>query len=202
MIAQTQAIMSVGHPGGQVYLPSYGEHIKYEQEGIEWVETTAVSRMPGSPGNALVDVASGPASPRRSRFDPGRVSSMGHPHFATERVIYHPHHIPAALSLSQRSERFSGIIILHFASLPTTANIAFLHDLCAPYGRIIGAEIHDEEPEIPSKGNLLISNLCFGRGIVQMDAPECAHMAQQALNGAILFEGATPLAVTMSILRP
>jgi hypothetical protein len=90
------------------------------------------------------------------------------------------------------------LVTLHFASLPTTADVSLLHDLCAPYGRIIVAEIQQADLPSPSRGNVL-NNMCLGRGIVQMEIPECAHLAQQALSGCILFEGANPLVVTMSM---
>lgn len=42
-------------------------------------------------------------------------------------------------------------------------------------------------------------SMCSGRGNVQMEGLESAHLALQALNGAILFEGSRPLTVTMTI---
>ena len=42
-------------------------------------------------------------------------------------------------------------------------------------------------------------SLYSGRAQVYLDGLEAAHVALQALNGAILFEGSRPLMVTMTI---
>ena len=80
-------------------------------------------------------------------------------------------------------------IIISF--LPQHADVALLHDLCAPYGRIINAQIDMDNisPEDNSRGG------CSGRGRVQMASHSQAQYATQALNGAIIFEGGRPLQV-------
>ena len=88
---------------------------------------------------------------------------------------------------------FSPGITIVIGFLPQHADVALLHDLCAPYGRIISAQIdmdNNNSPEDNSRGG------CSGRGRVQMASLSQAQYATQALNGAIIFEGGRPLQVS------
>ena len=87
--------------------------------------------------------------------------------------------------------QYNGSITLVIGFLPQHADVALLHDLCAPYGRIINAQI-DVDPNSSSDSSL---GGCFGRGRVQMAGLSQAQYATQALNGAIIFEGGRPLQV-------
>lgn len=85
-------------------------------------------------------------------------------------------------------------VTLIVSSLPQHADIALLHDLCAPYGQIISAQVDVD----PSNSQLDVANGrggCSGRGRVQMASLSQAQYATQALNGAIIFEGGRPLQV-------
>jgi RNA recognition motif. (a.k.a. RRM, RBD, or RNP domain) len=80
-------------------------------------------------------------------------------------------------------------VTLLIGYLPQHADVALLHDLCSPYGRILSAQI-DIDNSNPSDES------CSGRGRVQMAELSQAQYATQALNGAIIFEGGRPLQVT------
>jgi RNA recognition motif. (a.k.a. RRM, RBD, or RNP domain) len=86
---------------------------------------------------------------------------------------------------------YSPGITIVIGFLPQHADVALLHDLCAPYGRIISAQIDMDNlsPDDNSRGG------CSGRGRVQMASLSQAQYATQALNGAIIFEGGRPLQV-------
>jgi hypothetical protein len=90
---------------------------------------------------------------------------------------------------------YSGSVTLVIQCLPPHADVALLHDLCAPYGRILSAQIDvdttmRQEPNRPG--------VCSGRGRVQMAGLAQAQYATQALNGAIIFEGGRPLQVSIA----
>jgi hypothetical protein len=87
---------------------------------------------------------------------------------------------------------YSGSVTLIIGCLPQHADVALLHDLCAPYGRIIGAQIDMDNNNVPEGGG---RGGCSGRGRVQMAGLSQAQYATQALNGAIIFEGGRPLQV-------
>ena len=82
-------------------------------------------------------------------------------------------------------------------SLPQHADVALLHDLCAPYGQIISAQVDVDPSASQSNGTL---GACSGRGRVQMAGLAQAQYATQALNGAIIFEGGRPLQVIYNVL--
>jgi hypothetical protein len=89
---------------------------------------------------------------------------------------------------------YNSSVTLIISSLPQHADIALLHDLCAPYGQIISAQVDVD----PSNSQLDVANGrggCSGRGRVQMANMSQAQYATQALNGAIIFEGGRPLQV-------
>jgi RNA recognition motif-containing protein len=86
-------------------------------------------------------------------------------------------------------KRYSGCICLHVAALPSTVDVALLHDLFAPFGRIVSAHVFVDES----------GSMYSGRAQVHIEGLEAAHLALQALNGAVLFEGSRPLLVTMTM---
>lgn len=85
--------------------------------------------------------------------------------------------------------RHTGCICLHVAALPSNVDVALLHDLFAPYGRVVSAQVFTDES----------GSICSGRAQIHIEGLEAAHLALQALNGAVLFEGSRPLIVTMTI---
>ena len=111
----------------------------------------------------------------------------------------HPHRRPGTLYMSSPrvalENGYAGCVTLTVACLPTNADVALLHDLFAPYGRILSAEIQVDSnpPNSTSRGGL-----CTGKGKVQIEGIAQAQLATQALNGAIIFEGVSPLMVSMT----
>lgn len=98
-------------------------------------------------------------------------------------------------SRSAQETGYNSSVTLIVSSLPQHADIALLHDLCAPYGQIISAQVDVD----PSNSQLDVANGrggCSGRGRVQMASLSQAQYATQALNGAIIFEGGRPLQVS------
>lgn len=91
---------------------------------------------------------------------------------------------------SSQEPGYSSSVTVVIGCLPQHADVALLHDLCAPYGRIISAMI-DVDTNSGSDGGSRSS----GRGRVQMAGLSQAQYATQALNGAIIFEGGRPLQV-------
>ena len=88
---------------------------------------------------------------------------------------------------------YTGSVTLVIGFLPQHADVALLHDLCAPYGRIISAQIDVDNSNTPDDAG--VRGGCSGRGRVQMAGLSQAQYATQALNGAIIFEGGRPLQV-------
>lgn len=82
-------------------------------------------------------------------------------------------------------------ITITIGNLPYNADLALLHDLFSPYGRIISAQIHDSEPGADP------NNAHCGRGRIHMSFLAQAQYATQALNGATIFEGGKPLQVNI-----
>lgn len=91
---------------------------------------------------------------------------------------------------------YSGSVTLIIGCLPEHADVALLHDLCAPYGRIISAVV-DLDTNSISEGAGARGG-CTARGRVQMAGLSHAQYATNALNGAIIFEGGRPLEVSLS----
>lgn len=91
---------------------------------------------------------------------------------------------------------YIGSVTLVIGFLPQHADVALLHDLCAPYGRIISAQIDVDNSNAPDDSS--VRGGCSGRGRVQMAGLSQAQYATQALNGAIIFEGGRPLQVLAS----
>lgn len=91
---------------------------------------------------------------------------------------------------------YIGSVTLVIGFLPQHADVALLHDLCAPYGRIISAQIDVDNSNTSDDAG--VRGGCSGRGRVQMAGLSQAQYATQALNGAIIFEGGRPLQVQYS----
>ena len=87
----------------------------------------------------------------------------------------------------------SNVVTISIACLPHNADLTLLHDLFSPYGRISGAEIEDS----PTNNLDPKHNAHSGRGRVQISGLAQAQYAQQALHGAIIFEGGRPLQVNI-----
>jgi hypothetical protein len=96
---------------------------------------------------------------------------------------------------SSQEPGYSGSVTLVIQALPPHADVALLHDLCAPYGRILSAQIDVDTTTMPQDGS---KGVCSGRGRVQMAGLAQAQYACQALNGAIIFEGGRPLQVSIA----
>jgi hypothetical protein len=79
----------------------------------------------------------------------------------------------------------TGSVALSIANLPANADVALLHELFAPYGRVLNAQIDVDGTA---------GGLCSGRGRVQMATPGQADAACGALNGSNCF-GEVPLQV-------
>jgi len=88
---------------------------------------------------------------------------------------------------------YSGSVTLSISNLPSHADVALLHDLFAPYGRVLSAQI-DVNPN--DNGNDR-GGLCSGRGLIQMAGLAQAQYSTQALNGAVISEGGYPLQVSI-----
>jgi hypothetical protein len=111
------------------------------------------------------------------------------------------------------AQQYSGSVTLSISNLPEYADIALLHDLLAPYGRILSAQIDVIDSSSANKGELSDSattspvitprnqGLCSGRGRVQISGLPAAQYATQALNGAIIYEGAQPLQVQIQMAQ-
>jgi len=89
---------------------------------------------------------------------------------------------------------YSGSVTLSISNLPSHADVALLHDLFAPYGRVLSAQI-DVTP--PDGTNGRGGNLCSGRGHIQMAGLACAQYSTSALNGAVISEDGYPLQVSI-----
>ena len=89
---------------------------------------------------------------------------------------------------------YSGTVTILVQNLPHNADVPLLHDLFAPYGRIVGEQIEETEAgRDPSDPNYAYS----GRGRVHMQGLAQAQYAAQALHGAVIFEGGRPLQVSV-----
>lgn len=111
---------------------------------------------------------------------------------------------------------YAGSVTLNISNLPENADIALLHDLLAPYGRILSAQIDVIDSSAqnglhkPDSGGAdsnvsspavtpRTTGLCSGRGRVQIQGLPAAQFAAQSLNGAVIYEGAQPLQVSLSM---
>lgn len=94
---------------------------------------------------------------------------------------------------------YPGSVTMEILNLPLHADVALLHELVAPYARILSAQIHviDKDSSDDYQGGRR-RGLCSGKGHVQVAEMAQAKYATQALHGAVLFDGAPPLQVTIS----
>lgn len=91
-----------------------------------------------------------------------------------------------------QSEQFGhGSVTLMISNLPSHADVASLHDLLSPYGRILNAQID----LVAASSSQPSTGLCSGRGQVQMATLSQAQYAIQALSGTILSEAGQPLQI-------
>ena len=94
---------------------------------------------------------------------------------------------------SNNSMSNNNVVTISISCLPHNADLTLLHDLFSPYGRISSAEIEDS----PTNTLDPKQNAHSGRGRVQISGLAQAQYAQQALHGAIIFEGGRPLQVNI-----
>lgn len=100
-------------------------------------------------------------------------------------------------SRSTSDPSYNGAVTIIVSFLPQHADVALLHDLCSPYGRIISAQLDVDTSNSNSPDESVGIGGCTGRGRVQMASLSQAQYATQALNGAIIFEGGRPLQVSV-----
>ena len=88
---------------------------------------------------------------------------------------------------------------LNIGNLPAHADVALLHDIFSPYGRILSAQI---DVDTSANNSLALGasriSVCSGQGRVQMAGFPQAEYAAQALNGAVVSEGGLPMSVQLS----
>ena len=85
-----------------------------------------------------------------------------------------------------------GSVTLMISNLPSHADVASLHDLLSPYGRILNAQI---DMIAATNSSHSPGGMCSGRGQVQMASLLQAQYAIQALSGTILSEAGQPLQI-------
>jgi hypothetical protein len=90
------------------------------------------------------------------------------------------------------SDLQGGSATLIISGLPHNADLALLNDLCAPYGRVLDAQIDTDR-----RGDDPKNDVWCGRGRVQIVGMAQAQYAMQALNGVVIFEGGKPLHVSI-----
>ena len=121
------------------------------------------------------------------------------PHYGAMPEVSSPSAIPtnaAAMKSSHPAEQYGqhgGSVTLVIVNLPSHADVASLHDLFSPYGRIVNAQI-----DVMASSNSQHSaggGMCSGRGQVQMASLLQAQYAIQALSGTILSEAGQPLQI-------
>lgn len=99
----------------------------------------------------------------------------------------------------QGSPTYSGSVTLNISNLPAHADVALLHDLFSPYGRILSAQIDVDQSAQSRLGSAASRvSICSGRGRVQMAGLPQAEFAAHALSGAIVCEGGLPIQVQLS----
>lgn len=120
---------------------------------------------------------------------------QGQSHQQQRQSYNHPqggqYQYPRLPSEGGRPQDNSVTLLIGF--LPQHADVALLHDLCSPYGRILSAQIDVDNSS--ASDDAALHGSCTGRGRVQMAELSQAQYATQALNGAIIFEGGRPLQV-------
>lgn len=102
--------------------------------------------------------------------------------------------LPTGKENTPESSEQTGGVTLVISNLPCHADVALLHDLIAPYGRILSAQIEMVGKE-RSDGKKKSDSKCTGKGHVQIAGLTAAQNATEALNETALSEGSTPLAV-------
>lgn len=80
-------------------------------------------------------------------------------------------------------------VALDISFLPTETDISLLHDLFAPCGTIISAQLYLDSSDRAKP---------MARGAVVMEGIDAANCAVRYVNGTVLFEGCRPLIVTIT----
>jgi RNA recognition motif-containing protein len=96
-------------------------------------------------------------------------------------------------TMSQAAPEHTGSVTIVISNLPSHADVALLHDLIAPYGRILSAQT-EVDKRIKADGKRK-SSKCNGRGYVQISGMPAAQQAKEALEGSLLSNGGYPLKV-------
>lgn len=119
---------------------------------------------------------------------------------ASHQQLHITPHSPPQSPTSLTSPYSVGPVCLDLTHLPSDADVALLYELFTPYGRILNAQVDAPAPTTlpPSADGSDAARMCSGRGKVQMAGFAQAEYAAQALNGAIIFEGAVPIQVEIS----
>lgn len=133
------------------------------------------------------------------------MSLMGSPTVGGHGLMRgHPVGSPLDSPLQQQAAAmgaYSGSVTLNICSLPAQADVALLHDLFSPYGRILSAQI-DVDTAAQNRGAAAAGasrvSVCSGRGRVQMAGLPQAEYAAQALNGAVITDDGVPIQVSLS----
>lgn len=106
-------------------------------------------------------------------------------HYGAMPEVSGPSTIGHSVMKSPHQDQYGqGTVTLVILNLPSHADVASLHDLLSPYGRIVNAQI-----------DVAAGGICSGRGQVQMANLLQAQYAIQALSGTILSEAGQPLQI-------
>lgn len=162
----------ITHTSGQAYTPT--------THGLAYGHTMKYGDLNNSPTSFVPD------------WMHQRDQGLLYEHLTMDRYSQHHRTVGTVYMNSPRhtvDHRYNGCVCLHVAALPSNVDVALLHDLFAPYGRIVSAQVFTDES----------GSMYSGRAQVHIEGLEAAHLALQALNGAILYEGSRPLIVTMTI---
>eukprot|EP01039_Chlorochromonas_danica_P009414 gene9414-10399_t len=166
--------------------------------------------MPGGHGGGASPMGSG------LKMMGGMMGEMEHHHNQGPRIplgMGYPsppgapmHHMPPPLPNhgghnlpmpgSPAGQQFPTVII---SQLPPMADVNLLHELCAPYGRIVSANLEDSRrPASNSSGSSSnASSPGSLRGRIQMESLAQAEIAAQNLHGLVLYDGAMPLHIQL-----
>jgi len=102
---------------------------------------------------------------------------------------------------SDQQASFSSGVSISITNLPPVTEASMLHDIFAPYGRILSAQIEVSDPS-KNTGDARSSGgkaVCAGKGKIVISSLAQAETAVQALNGVTVFEGYGPIQVSVNM---
>ena len=129
-----QAIAGLGgahvvtHTSGQAYTPT--------AHGLAYGHTMKYGNLSNSPTSFI------------SEWTQQRDQGLLYEHLSIDRYSQHHRTAGTVYMSSPRhaiDKRFARCICLHVAALPSNVDVALLHDLFAPYGRIVSAQVFTDE---------------------------------------------------------